>query len=489
MAFVWASFGIHAMASVQQDSVRSLPVIRISAPNGIIWGQPLTLAHFSITDPNGESFSSPIGIKIHGGSSVGFPKRSYRIEFWADESGTVTENHSLLNMRSDDDWFLIAAYNEPLRARSITCYDLWREMHYPYYQALEPEAQSCVHMDYAEVYLNDVYYGIYLVTEKVDKKQLKLKSYNGNIRGELYKGKEWGATTYGSVPEGYDNSQTMMGGFEFKYPDEAIDWANLYNFIDFVVNSDDDDFYADIYHRVQIDNMVDYFIFINVLNAMDNTGKNIYVARYKENEPYFFVPWDMDATLGDKYDGTPWPEYTGILSNGLFDRLLQDKEHGGFCSKVMHRWAALRGTTLSHQHIMYRYQTHVNFLRYSGYYAKEHMAWPDFTFDASHVDYVSDWLANRLAWLDGYISLLDVETHDEPLCGLYPNPATDQATLVSTSPIEQISIATLDGRIVSQQKGTSAPTATLQLSGLHPGMYIVTVRSTASQSSLKLIVQ
>lgn len=492
IAFVLTSLGVKAEASAQQDSISSPPIINISTPNGISWSDSLCLAYFNITNPNGESFSSPIGIKFHGGSSLSFPKRSFRIEFWADESGNMTEDHALLGMRSDDDWFLLAAYNEPLRVRSLTCYDLWREIHKPYYHTMEPNAQSCVHMDYAELYLNDSYYGIYLVAEKVDRKLLKLKPFDGNIHGELYKGKDLGATTFESVPENYDNSQTIMDGFEYQYPNEIIDWSHLYEFLDFVVNSNDDDFHAEIAHRVQIDNMIDYFIFFNTINAIDNTGKNIYLARYKDNEPYFFVPWDLDASLGNYFDGTPWPEFTGILSNGLFDRLIRDKEPDGFCTKVMQRWNELRGTTLSHQHIMELYQSHVNFMKDNGLYEKEHLAWPEFSYDSTQIDYVSEWLEKRLSWLGNCIDTLGIEEQgaNEQLFGLYPNPATSQISIFSASPIERISIAKVDGRIVRQIESMAGQTtSTLQLNGIQPGMYIVTVRSNASQASLKLIVQ
>lgn len=436
-ALMFSCFASKTVASPisKGDEPPVFPVIHITIPNLNLGTDSLTPAYFTISDPQGESFSSPIGIKYHGGYSMNFPKRSFRFEFWTDESGNTTEDHTLLGMRSDDDWLLLAAYNEPLRARSMTCYDLWREIHKPYYQQQEPKAQSCINMSYAELYINDTYLGVYMVAERVDRKLLKLKPFDGTMHGELYKGKEYGATIFTEVPTSYDNSQPQLDGFEFKYPDTMIDWANLYDFLDFVINADDEEFFNSIYQRVQIDNLVDYYIFMNTTLAVDNTGKNIYVAKYKENEPYFFVPWDLDATMGNWYDGTANPDYTLMLSNGLYDRLLTDKRPNGFCAKLLQRWNFLYGDVISHDHIMDLFLTHVNYLKDNGVYEREHEAWPFFTFSVFQITYLSNWLDNRLPWLDNQIRTLTQEIglpEFTSSCCIYPNPANGHFTIVGT---------------------------------------------------------
>lgn len=458
-----------ASPSPNGDKHRSLPVIHITTPELNPWNDNLTLAHFSITDPQGESFSAHIGIKCHGGFSLSFPKRSFRIEFWADESGNATENHALMGMRSDDDWLLLAAYNEPLRARSMTCHDLWREIHTLYYHQQESDAQSCVNMKYAELFINDTYAGVYVVAERVDRKLLKLKPFNGIMHGELYKGKDYGATIFTSVPTSYDNSLPMLDGFEFKYPDTMINWGNLYDFLDFVVNADDATFFNAIYRRVQIDNMVDYYIFMNATLAVDNYGKNVYVAKYKENEPYFFVPWDLDATMGNWYDGTPNPNYTEMLSNGLYNRLLSDKRPDGFCARLWQRWNSLYGNLISRDHIMDLFLAHVNYLKYNDVYEREHEAWPEFAFDSAQITYLSDWLDNHLPWLDDQIRILTQGVgipECTSLCRLYPNPTNGRFTIEGTG---MLTVTNVLGQVVLTKE--IAENETMELP---KGLYFVT---------------
>ena len=56
---------------------------------------------------------------------------------------------------------------------------------------------------------------------------------------------------------------------------------------------------------------------------MDNTGKNIYVAKYDRGEPYFYVPWDLDGCFGTGWDGSNDSISYNILSNNFMDRVIE----------------------------------------------------------------------------------------------------------------------------------------------------------------------
>lgn len=94
------------------------------------------------------------------------------------------------------------------------------------------------------------------MTEKLDRKQLKLKKYDAVkkvVHGLLYKSKDWcyetfmghesGDKTYpGTDPESYTNTlgKERWTSFEQKYPDyekEAVEWEPLYNAVKYVAKS------------------------------------------------------------------------------------------------------------------------------------------------------------------------------------------------------------------------------------------------------------
>ena len=126
--------------------------------------------------------------------------------------------------------------------------------------------------------------------------------------------------------------------------DTVIDWSPLYNFTNFVMNASDIAFYSQYGAMFDADNAVDYFIFINALKAMDNMGRNLFVARYKKTGTFFYAPWDLDAIWGLDTEGQPTTSAEGILSNGFFARLMDDCSDNGFANKTRDRYNALRET-------------------------------------------------------------------------------------------------------------------------------------------------
>ncbi|WP_157757622.1 CotH kinase family protein [Pseudalgibacter alginicilyticus] len=60
-----------------------------------------------------------------------------------------------------------------------------------------------------------------------------------------------------------------------KYQDEneITDWENIYQFINFVINSSDIDFTNNIWEQFNLDNYSGYFLFLNLIRATENTGK------------------------------------------------------------------------------------------------------------------------------------------------------------------------------------------------------------------------
>mgnify|MGYP000084538273 FL=1 len=379
---------------------------------------------------------SNIGIEIRGGSSQAFPKKTYDLEFWEDDFGDENINVHFGDLRSDDDWILDALYNEPLRLRSYIANKLWLEIHTPYYLDEEPEAKSGANVKYVEMFLNGQYNGLYNLSEQVDKKQLKLKSFNDNIRGELYKGNTWGASTFTELPN-YDNESREWSGYEFKYPkeDEITDWANVYQFTDFVMNASDIDFTNGIWSKFDVSNYSDYFIFLNLLRATDNTGKNIYLAKYSTDEHYFHAPWDLDGCFGTIWNGTNENITDDILSNGFISRVI-DINPNNISPSIATKWFSFRNTILSNAALSDSILDEYNFLQNNKVYEREALVYPNYLFNQEDLSYILTWLENRLAYLDTYFEN-DLSIGDNISAIktnlIYPNPAKDRIYITNSS--------------------------------------------------------
>ncbi|MFB9053037.1 CotH kinase family protein [Formosa undariae] len=412
----------------------ALPLISISTEN-IIVDEPKVYADFYYADDT-QILSSKIGIEIRGGVSQSYPKKTYDLEFWEDELGDDTRDISFGNLRSDDDWIIDALYNEPLRLRSYTANKLWLEMHKPTYLDEEPDAKSGADVFYVEVFLNGAYNGIYNLSEQVDKKQLELKSNKEEIRGELFKGVNWGASTFTALPS-YDNSNEMWSGYEVKYPkaDEIIDWENVYQFTNFVMNATDLEFNLGIWDKFNRDNYIDYFIFLNLIRATDNTGKNIYLAKYTTDEPYFYVPWDLDGCFGTIWNGANEDITNDILTNGFMSRVIE-LNPDNITEDISNRWVALRQDVLTYDALSQSISNQYNDLKSNNIYKREALVYPNYTFGEDDLVYTLNWLENRLAFLDTYFenALSTEETHLNSLT-IYPNPAIHKLNIPNYSQI------------------------------------------------------
>ena len=477
----------------------AMPIITI-ATDGPIVNSPAVHGTISVADTDGNVIEMHAGFKIRGTSSQQYDKKSYRVELWADATGSTMMDTTFLGLRSDDDWNLEALWAQPLRLRDKVANELWMEMHQLYYQDLEPDARSGVRMEYADVFVNGSYVGIYALSERMDRKQLELKKFNGENRGLLYKGNGSGAPTFESLPA-YDNTLGTWDNYEWVYPNEAeasYDWSHLYSFTNFVMNASDNVFYAQYSAQFDKGNAIDYYLFINVLQAMDNMGRNLFLARYKKTGSYFYLPWDLDAVWGLDTDGKPTNNANGLMSNGFYDRLIHDCTDNGFVASAQTRYNALRNTVLTKEHIMQLVQNQYNALLENGAYDREHEAWPDFTLDESQLTYMSNWLEARFNYLDAEINaacgtwgIEGSEPVERPTQAVevFPNPAKDRINIHFAEACEaSVRLYDMTGRMV-YSNSSNAQAFVIPTQGLSKGIYTLLINVGGKQEMDRVVVE
>ena len=355
-------------------------------------------------------------IKWRGGStnSDGKHKRNYKIKLYGDVS--------LLGLREDNNWILDAGQADLFRLRNRIATDLWNDFaEKPYYAYKESGVLSGTKGRVVEVYLNNDYIGIYCLTEVIDRKQLKLKKYHDNIiNGQLWKSEGYGcALMWDIVP--YNNMSDRWDVFEVKYPDlndlNTTDYSTLYNAVNFVVNSSDEEFMDKVDEYFDMPVLIDYYIILQTMNAYDNIGKNIYWATYDKNEDkkLTLAVWDLDATVGQKWTdkfipGSSSPEYDININMKLYVRLRQLNANN-FNKKVSERYFQLRNNYLSTESLINRYIYYYDLIKGSGATQREEDKWSkdtdidgeELNFD-SEINYIIDWLTKHMSYLDKKMS-------------------------------------------------------------------------------------
>jgi hypothetical protein len=484
-----------------------MPLITITT-DGPIVNSPAVHGLINVADADGNVITMHAGFKIRGTSSQQYDKKSYRVELWADETGAEMADTTFLGLRSDDDWNLEAMWAQPLRLRDKVANELWMEMYKLPYAESEPDALPGIRMVYADVFINDEYLGVYTLTERMDRKQLGLRKYNGDIRGVLYKGNGPGAPTFDSLPM-YDNTLDTWDNYEWVYPNEsdtAINWNHLYSFTNFVMNASNNVFYSQYAAQFDKDNAIDYYLFINSLMAMDNMGRNLFLARYKKSSTYMYLPWDLDAIWGLDTDGNKIYNAAGLKSNGFFDRLTQDCNDYGFVASAQTRYNELRDTLLNREHIMELVQNQYDELVESGVYEREHEAWPEFTVDESQLTYMSDWLDDRFSYLDGEINAacgtwgvkVPEPSVPEPVEGVegptrivevFPNPAKDRINICFAEDADAVvCLYDMTGRLVQSFAGQNK-FIVIPTQNLSKGIYTLVSNVAGKQQVDRVVVE
>lgn len=396
--------------------ITGMPIIQLTTLNTINETDYVTGA-ITVTDPDsvahGSSFfvASNITIKYRGATSLGYPKKQYAVKL-NDASGS-SQDIAMLGLREDNNWILDAMYADQARMRNRLCTDIWNSYNNVPYIADEPDAHNGTRGYFVEVFMNNTYIGLFCMTEKLDRKQVKAKKKGGFV----YKADSWTTATVftGVGDELYDNSLEEWNGWESSYPDAsddvAMDWSYLYNLINFVSTSSDDDFVANVAANLNLANMADYLILLNVMAGDDNQGKNTFMSVYNvsKSTQFFYSPWDMDATFGRDYTAsvaantsTLYGVAGGNVENNIFVRLLS-LNPSSFRETVKARWNELKTAQLSKATVNARIEAYRDLIINTKAMDREIAVWGSLDI-ASETSYMESWYSTRFDFLDSYFN-------------------------------------------------------------------------------------
>lgn len=386
-----------------------LPIVKLIGDFGYDYQDAIV----SLYMPDGTSIENMTGkIKWRGGftNRKGTHKRNYKIKF--------DEDKQFFGLRKDNDWILDAGQLDLFRVRNIIATELWNDIaHKPYYSDKEPDALTGVRGQVVEVYLNDEYRGIFTLMECMDRKQLKLKKFDkktGEIHGGLWKSEGFGCSLMLYCPDSYDNKSEKWDVFEVKYPElddlPETDYSTLWNAINFVAYSSDEEFTQHVAEYFDIPVLIDYYVFLHTLNAFDNIGKNIYWAVYDKavDKKLTLAVWDLDETVGSKATLGDWaiPDYKMNINLNLYMRLTT-LNVDGFNEKAVNRYYELRKNQFSTDNLIKRYKYYYTLMKLFGATEREEEKWSkdsdiygeELNFDNEFI-YINQWITNHMNFLD-----------------------------------------------------------------------------------------
>jgi hypothetical protein len=351
---------------------------------------------------------SKASIHLRGVSSLSYPKKGYRI-FLKDDNGD--NNHlNLLDLRKDDDWILYSAYNDPEKIRNVFASNLWYESSA---QVNHFNIKNGMQYKYVELFMNHHYWGLYALGYPIDKKQLDLASDE-----YLFKKRDW-ATSEQDVLKNKELDKLQDYDLINNVNDFNDAWRQLINYYyNLQTNKDIDD----IYELVDIDNEVDFYLFINIIQGRDNvndkTLKNSYITLKKDKNKYiaFYTPWDLDMTFGNTWSSKE-KNYTNIGDLKYNDNVefnlssikhLMDLNDKSIIKKIKNRYKYLRKNAWANKNLNVLIDNYEDDIYNSGAFDRDKIRWVEGSYN-SKKDKLNDfrkYVLKRFKYFDSYIESL-----------------------------------------------------------------------------------
>lgn len=349
-------------------------------------------------------------IHVRGGSSKEYPKKGYRFSLTQESIGdNIRSNQiSLLGMRQDDDWLLYAAYNDQEKIRNVFSTNLWK------YTCAADNAQGIntgTEYKYLELFVNGEYWGLYALGYPIDEKQLGLDKENKEEA--LYKIVDW---TNGDILE-YAGEDYIIG-YEDKGADEENgNWIPLQNYFGALYSHRDDN--EKLYVGIDIDNVIDIYLFYNLIQGVDNVGKeyvkNNYFSLHSRQGKVIamYSPWDMDAAWGNKW--VPHMQqpynmsetYNLVMESGIVNQLIINGDDS-IWGEIFGKYRYLRENGWSDENINSLLDEYEEDIFASGAYLRDMERWPEglYADAASGMSIFRAFVMRRLQETDDYFERL-----------------------------------------------------------------------------------
>ena len=381
------------------------------------------------------SFHSYITIKCQGTSSMKYPKKNFTIKLFEDEARSQKKKIGFRDWGKQNKFCLKANWIDISHARNVVSARLWGDVvksrsnynELPELLRTSPN-QGAIDGFPIKVYANGVYQGRYTWNIPKD-------GWMTNMDDDL-------DTHCILCGENYDSGCFRAAALidESDWSDELHDscpdsiktrWNEV---IDFVINSTDEEFKANLGNYFDVPSLLDYELFGMAVCGSDSFGKNQIYMTYDGNK-WIASMYDLDTTWGMYWNGetlvpadyarNKFEDYVnGRLGNLLYYRIEQL-----FYTELQTRWEELKAGPMSMTNIITHFE---NFMQsMTSDLIKEDYASTTAggaysgipSVAKNNLPQIRNFALARQTWTDAYISALpgtvvppvDPEEPDEPV--------------------------------------------------------------------------
>lgn len=446
LLFCFAIIGKTTLLSQNLGS-SNLPILILSTNSQPIGFQKINASFKIVDNPAGQanhpadppSYEGMVSIRLRGNYSASLPQKPYAIETLDAATGLDT-SVALLGMPKEEDWILLAMWNDKSFVRNSLMFELARQ-----------GGQWAPHTRHVEVLLNGQYQGIYVFCEKIkrdgDRVDIAKLTPDDNDPAAITGGYifrhdyGWDFATDNWHPQ---RCPDRWLNFEFEYPKVDEITQPQRDFLAGYLDEMEEALFSPNFRDpetgyrafLDMDSWVDYFLLSELSGNVDAYKKSMYYHKDRDSLLKLGPIWDFDWALkflGENGfpNGSGWlytvdPCTQDVLYVPYFNRLMEDSF---FQQRVCNRWNALRRTTLDTSFIFNYIDSKAlvldeaktrHFQRWQclGYDSGAPEAPPYPTTFAGEIEKLKRFLRLRISWMDTNLDLVACNTPtvepDEP---------------------------------------------------------------------------
>lgn len=364
------------------------------------------------------TFHSYITIKCQGTSSMKYPKKNFTVKLFSDVERSQKMKLNFKDWGEQNKFCLKANWIDLSHARNVVSARLWGDIvkSRDNYNSL-PEL-LCASPNHGaidgfpiKVYANGIYQGRY--TWNIPKDAWMTNMDDSLDSHCILCGENYDGGCFRSLPliDGTDWSDEVHD----VCPDSIkAKWNDV---VDFVMNSTDDEFKANLGNYFDIHSLIDYHIFGIAMCGLDSYGKNQIYMTY-DSDKWIASMYDLDSTWGLYWNGETLVSHDYArtkfedMTNGRQGNLLYERLEQNFYEELQNRWQVLKNDALSLDNIINRFERFTDIT--SSDLIKEDYASTtangNYTgipsVSKNNIQQIRNFAANRRAWTDSYIDAL-----------------------------------------------------------------------------------
>lgn len=293
--------------------------------------------HVIISACGDEPLSSYGRIHRRGASTLGSEKGSYKIEFTREADGRRKAMADVPLFGMTDSILLNGMLHDRLLMREKLSWDL--------YESLSPAGVpfGARRTEYAEVFLNGTYHGVFLLTNPMDCAEELAKDGRRALTDYVYRT----AVLSFSRDRAYVNHPRRANtGYELYYhPDAGSNdpFLALQPWIELNRIKDDEEFIGKALELIDLESMIRMDLFVQAGGMTDNIFNNMYIIAHPTEKGirYSFAPWDMDMTWARKPEEIG-QSYENWIYFPIADRLINLNAGGNLRQMVKDIWLQMR---------------------------------------------------------------------------------------------------------------------------------------------------